>query len=354
MARILDKATITSIDRTTGRIGLFLRNGLETTGTYLYDIKDLRVGMVVIVGRVNNAYMIFQNMSNNMPAVATKSYGNLGYSNGLACVDYIESDVAQWNDDFSSVEVDTDKWITDDIGSLVRSYFYKPPYEPYYTCYFFPMSFGGVPRNYDNLASYLKQIDGKLLYDKFYTEAADEYGNSYSSRWSGTISQYSAPGDFSVTFKFIMMKNNIPRPFYNMFYIYMLPTHYGQATCPSALVSELAQTFTAFVKFERIGTIWYFYIKVNLTDSWVLIKTLNDPLYFLPGGSAKILMIFNNVPYYDLPEYLDPHNNYPRYEQIITIAVFVDYVFPESWWDSEPAYLNPGFSFSIAGGNQLL
>ena len=37
-----DTAKISSIDRIKGRIGLPMRNGLESVGTYPYDIADLR------------------------------------------------------------------------------------------------------------------------------------------------------------------------------------------------------------------------------------------------------------------------------------------------------------------------
>jgi hypothetical protein len=54
----VEPAFITSIDKVKGRVGLFLKNGLSTTGTYLYDINDLRVGLSVIVSKVDNFYVI--------------------------------------------------------------------------------------------------------------------------------------------------------------------------------------------------------------------------------------------------------------------------------------------------------
>lgn len=53
-----EQAVITSIDRTTGRVGVFLRNGLHSTATYLYDLKDLREGLSVIVSKVSNHWVI--------------------------------------------------------------------------------------------------------------------------------------------------------------------------------------------------------------------------------------------------------------------------------------------------------
>jgi len=54
----LEEGKITAIDRLKGRVSLYLRNGLVSTGTYLFDIKNLRVGMGVLVGRVSNSYVI--------------------------------------------------------------------------------------------------------------------------------------------------------------------------------------------------------------------------------------------------------------------------------------------------------
>jgi len=54
----LEEGKIVAIDRLKGRVSLYLRNGLVSTGTYLYDIKNLREGMSVLIGRVSNSYVI--------------------------------------------------------------------------------------------------------------------------------------------------------------------------------------------------------------------------------------------------------------------------------------------------------
>jgi len=55
---------IMSINKTTGIISVFIRNGLTTSATYLYDINDLRVGMVVLIGVVSGAYVILNRLAN--------------------------------------------------------------------------------------------------------------------------------------------------------------------------------------------------------------------------------------------------------------------------------------------------
>jgi hypothetical protein len=61
----VEQAFITSINKVTGRVGLFLKNGLHTTGTYMYDINDLRVGLSVLVSKVDNFYVIINIVTSN-------------------------------------------------------------------------------------------------------------------------------------------------------------------------------------------------------------------------------------------------------------------------------------------------
>ena len=68
----VEQAFITSIDRVRGRVGLFLKNGLSTTGTYMYDISDLRVGLSVLVSKVDNFYVIINLINSDS---VKKSYG---------------------------------------------------------------------------------------------------------------------------------------------------------------------------------------------------------------------------------------------------------------------------------------
>ena len=65
-----DTAKISSIDRIKGRIGLSMRNGLESVGTYPYDIATLREGMSVLIGKVNNSHVIL-NQIENIPRSGT-------------------------------------------------------------------------------------------------------------------------------------------------------------------------------------------------------------------------------------------------------------------------------------------
>ncbi len=60
-----EQATITSVDKLKGRVGVFLKNGLQTTATYLYDIQDLRVGLSVIVSKVSNHWVIVNRVTSD-------------------------------------------------------------------------------------------------------------------------------------------------------------------------------------------------------------------------------------------------------------------------------------------------
>ena len=60
----LDQAKIVSINRITGRVVLAMRNGLISTGVYLYDIADLREGMSVLIGEVNGTHVILSKVEN--------------------------------------------------------------------------------------------------------------------------------------------------------------------------------------------------------------------------------------------------------------------------------------------------
>jgi hypothetical protein len=58
-----EQAVITSLDKVKGRVGLYLRSGLQTVGTYLYNINDLRVGLSVVVAKVDNFYVILNRVT---------------------------------------------------------------------------------------------------------------------------------------------------------------------------------------------------------------------------------------------------------------------------------------------------
>ena len=61
----LNHAKIESIDRIKGRVSLSMRNGLVSTGTYLYDLNDLREGMTVLVGKLDGSYVIIEKVTGN-------------------------------------------------------------------------------------------------------------------------------------------------------------------------------------------------------------------------------------------------------------------------------------------------
>jgi len=100
-AEDFEQAKITSIDKISGRVGIFLRNGLVSSATYLYDINDLRVGASVLVGRVSNTYVIMNKVP-NMPRAG------VSYSLPRPVV----PSTFTWSDDFSYADgpLPLDKW----------------------------------------------------------------------------------------------------------------------------------------------------------------------------------------------------------------------------------------------------
>lgn len=91
MKRSLNQAKIVAINRNKGRVSLLARNGLVTTGSYLYDLKDLRVGMSVLIGKVDDSYVILNKIDNmaregvsfsvqDIRNVAVWSFGDVGYT----------------------------------------------------------------------------------------------------------------------------------------------------------------------------------------------------------------------------------------------------------------------------------
>ncbi len=57
-----EQAVITSVDRVSGRVGVYLRNGLSSVATYLYNMEDLRVGLSVVVTKVSGFYVILNEL----------------------------------------------------------------------------------------------------------------------------------------------------------------------------------------------------------------------------------------------------------------------------------------------------
>lgn len=72
----LEQAKIVSIDRNTGRVSLFMKNGMVSVGSYLYDLNQLREGMTVLVGRVDNSYVILNKMANIPRTAKSFSFSN--------------------------------------------------------------------------------------------------------------------------------------------------------------------------------------------------------------------------------------------------------------------------------------
>jgi hypothetical protein len=109
-----EQAKIVSVDKLSGRVGIFLRNGLITSATYLYDIDDLRVGMNVLIGRVSNTYVIMNKVSNMSRTGVSYSIARTGVSYSIARPEVVEPPApGYWDDDFTGADgsdLNPDKW----------------------------------------------------------------------------------------------------------------------------------------------------------------------------------------------------------------------------------------------------
>lgn len=60
----MEQAKVLAIDKIKGRVSLYMKNGLITSGTYIYDINDLVVGATVLVARIDDSFIIMNKISN--------------------------------------------------------------------------------------------------------------------------------------------------------------------------------------------------------------------------------------------------------------------------------------------------
>jgi hypothetical protein len=102
--KTLERGKIMAINNLTGRVSVFLRNGLVSAASYLYDLTDLRVGMSVLIGKVDNTNVILNKVS-NMPR-AGKSFSISRPAEFLTAT-YTPT---IWEDTFPGSSIDSSKW----------------------------------------------------------------------------------------------------------------------------------------------------------------------------------------------------------------------------------------------------
>ena len=71
----LEQGKVSSIDLLSGKVFVYLRNGLISASSYLYDLDDLREGNSVLVGRVSNSYVIISKVPSLPREGRSFSYG---------------------------------------------------------------------------------------------------------------------------------------------------------------------------------------------------------------------------------------------------------------------------------------
>lgn len=282
MKNALEKAKITSIDTLTGRVGLYLRNGLNTVGTYLYDIKDLRVGMAVIVGRVSNAYVIFQNMASSSPAITTKSYGvSADQKTSIGFIDYFRDNLnPSYSDEFDGEEytyaIDETKWnLTEDSKVASRLI-------PRYLLWYY---WDAVLADRHGYPEFFKIWDSKLYLDKYNKVRAVAVLDN--ALWRS--------GNVDVELRTIIAAKLLFRPYWtygglsnisesNLGFFYP----YGTTGRQEQLPSDDEDFSSIYFRFTRVGSIWTGYTKMNAGDAWTAITSGTGPTTDL-----KCAILFN-------------------------------------------------------------
>ena len=111
MKKALSQAKILAIDRNTGRVTLATKNGLISTGTYLYDINDLKENMTVLVGKVSGTNVIIEKVFANPKNGQGSSLVPLLVSDsGIDYIKLIIDDVVVIDDHFDQSIIDTGVW----------------------------------------------------------------------------------------------------------------------------------------------------------------------------------------------------------------------------------------------------
>jgi hypothetical protein len=115
--KALSQAKILAIDRNKGRVTLAMKNGLISTGTYLYDLNDLRVGMIVLIGKVSGTYVIMNKveanpknssgMSSVKPAPVVREIFKCNFDGMDGATTWIEEAQGLIPDNLENVEIDT-------------------------------------------------------------------------------------------------------------------------------------------------------------------------------------------------------------------------------------------------------
>jgi hypothetical protein len=116
----LNQAKITAIDKVKGRVSLAMKNGLISTATYLHDINDLRVGMTVLVGKLNDSYFILEKVS-----------ANPKNSNGMSLVKFVGNNV--WGFDYIKLTLNGTEVLNDHFdGSVLNANIWSDWFSKYH------------------------------------------------------------------------------------------------------------------------------------------------------------------------------------------------------------------------------
>lgn len=241
MKKALSQAKILAIDKNKGRVTLATKNGLISTGTYLYDINDLRAGMTVLVGKVSGTYVILNKIPANAatggaisivkPPSVVNRYVGLEYFN-------IES----YSDHFGANELDTEMW-----GNTY----------PY-------LSYNTETGEYDiaiHTNEGLLSPDALISNSRIWLKDPCVLQNGgFQKLWCKHT--YPAGTDFSVEAQ-----------------VYISDGVYSiEGIKPDDFVTQVIRTSTAYVRLTKVGKVWSIYWRSIISDPWTLFTSYTkDP-----------------------------------------------------------------------------
>ena len=240
----IEQGTVLGINKLTGRISLSLRNGLVSSGSYLYDINDLRIGDSVLVSKVSNSYVILNKVPINAPNGKGFTFSRALFKRYMF-MDYFN--LNGYSDAFSGTSLDMSMWgnnypILNYVdGQWQEDLYIDPEQTP------------------DSL---LKVSEGVLWYD----------APCLTQHTGGANCQHfvSSGEDISIETCAWFTDN-----------VYQI-TALGQMVGNTVTVN----CAKIYIKIEKIGKVWAALYKKKITDSWSLLLSYTkttDPDYIAYG-----------------------------------------------------------------------
>ncbi len=259
MKKALSQAKILTIDRNKGRVTLAMKNGLISTGTYLYDLNDLRVGMIVLIGKVSGSYVILNKMPRNLAKASAMMTIAPETTDSFIRIAYFNQD--SYMDSFLSGAVDTSMW-----GSV------------------YPV----ISYSYD-------EENGEWVWERIYRDTGQLFENMSIDISNGELRPEvpcTGHGSGEIPYAMFYCKHfvsagsdmNVETCVTIDHGIYYL----NFVTNPASVTTIYLDNITkVFLRITKVGDIWSAYYKLSEGSSWILAKTFTkatEPDYEMYSG----------------------------------------------------------------------